>query len=480
MGTLKMNFVRILVLLCWISFSLCSILSYTRLVPGYTKFSYLNPQGVSQTLTFRGFTISGNLVLEDTAQLQSGENPLMIFEKPNLRAGTAAPFNERYKPWYKLNLIEETQGMNYNPTSNPDQFLLSIESNLVIFGPNAVIISCTGGNTDYPCSSPTILDVLDRIILRGATLNSDANLSANEAITMPTLFDRLSNPPETEDYYPVSIVGGGVRDYLTNQIAKINDIDAAIAEDYVQVAYQLKDLFVDWNNPIDSSVLDQRGIRKEQFPDRADELGCEDTELDELCYGDGLDIGPFKAGTPIFPSSYVSYNGKEIKLSQDEAKNHYLYAYSYDLDSTTRDFTFNSVYYDYLAQTFIDPTGKGISDSRNDILRIADDLTSADSSGENWSKDLGGWFRFWRFVAPRDVPNPAPDAKGYQCDPETVAQKHVCGNLIESMCALIQDGYDHTTGYNPYSFFVKLRKKRKFEDSVDGVLNSMQSLMQSD
>merc|ERR1712137_1352866 len=103
MGTLKMNFVRILVLLCWISFSLCSILSYTRLVPGYTKFSYLNPQGVSQTLTFRGFTISGNLVLEDTAQLQSGENPLMIFEKPNLRAGTAAPFNERYKPWYKLN-----------------------------------------------------------------------------------------------------------------------------------------------------------------------------------------------------------------------------------------------------------------------------------------------------------------------------------------------------------------------------------------
>merc|ERR1712032_930956 len=99
-------------------------------------------------------------------------------------------------------------------------------------------------------------------------------------------------------------------------------------------------------------------------------------------------------------SKLKRYAGSGRSLTEEESANHYVYAYSYAMDATTRDFTINCVYYDFLGDVFIDPTGKGKADSDANILRIADPLTSCDSGGCPWKKDLGGWFRYWRFIGP--------------------------------------------------------------------------------
>jgi len=456
-------------------------LQYSRLVPGHTKFSLDSAQGI-KTLTFQGFTVDGNLVCLD------GVN-FFVFERPSFRD---SPDDEKFADWYNLNLMENTLGLEYNPEKNDLQYSQAVLTNNIIFGPDAVVSDCRFGQVGGACKDVYLNDVLRFLLLRGGTLEND-NLANPNGLNLDQVLLNLTK--QNADFVPVAVVGGGVRDFETNRINDINDIDVAIAQDYKEIAYRLKDIFVEWNQPIDSSVLDQKGIRqtfgllKVRPQLKPGEVSCKERNVytEAVCFGDGLDIGPFKAGAPkddkdsaapLFPLKYS--NGKAI--SDSEKKNHYIYAYSYSLDRNFRDFTINCIYYDYLGQTFIDPTGFGIADSTASpaILRIADDLTACDSMGCNWRKDLGGWFRIWRFLTPniRNDPNGASDGKGYTLQPSTVAETHVCKYLIKTMCKLIDTGYDEYLDYTVLGFFEKFRKKRDFQlGNVQAILNPMRDQM---
>lgn len=445
-------------------------LQYDRMIPDFTKFQY----GTNQ-ITFIGFTIDGNIACQDGVDI-------LIFERPNLRKDKSD--SDVFKEWSKLNLIENTLGESYNPNQKgDDQYSLDSITNKRIFGANARIEKCKSTQN----SACDFDDVLQYLILRGGSISDTTMNLQNSGINMYEALFQLST--QNSDLVPVSIVGGGVRDYQSNKINDINDIDVAISQDYTQIGYRLKDIFVEWNQPIDSSVLDQKGIRKtfgllkirpQKFPGY-EGFDCSDRVdyTDYPCYGDGLDIGPFKTiGTKdLLPDKYTD----KKKLSSEEISNHYFYAYSYDLDKNSRDFTINCIYYDFLGKHFIDPTGLGISDADSKILRIADDLSKCSTTtGCNWNKDLGGWFRFWRFIATRDDPTSpfyAPDGKAFTAQPVGVAEKHVCGNMIKTMCGLLDNGYDSITDYTIYSFFEKLRKKRQFTGNVGVILNSMEALM---
>lgn len=445
-------------------------LQYSRMIPGFTKFEYN-----SNEITFVGFTIDGNIVCLDKVNY-------LIFEKPNLRFDK--PSGRIFQEWSRLNLLENTLGILYDPLRNGnDQFSLGSIQNKIIYGSDARIENCNLGQQNPACKGENFNEVLQYLILRGGSISDVSNEIQNSGVDMEEVLSLLSI--QNNDYVPVAVVGGGVRDFETGKINDINDIDVSIGQDYTQIGYRLKDIFVEWNQAIDSSVLDQQGIRKTfgllkirpQINPGKDSFDCDARNYftDFPCYGDGLDIGPFKAQRSN--NTYKYTNGRI--LSDEEISNHYFYAYSYDLDKNSRDFTVNCIYYDFLGRHLIDPTGLGISDATSEppILRIADDLTKCGTTtGCNWDKDLGGWFRFWRFISPAGV----ADGKGFQLQPEGVAEKHVCGNLIKTMCQLIENGYDKRTEYSIYGFFEKFRKKRNFLGNVDVILNSMRDLMISE
>jgi len=444
-----------------------STLNYNQLVSGMTKFQYTDSSR-TRTVVFVGFTIRENIVCED------GPGKFLVFERPNLRYH--GPYEPRFAAWYNLTLVEASLGIPY--MLNPDNtYDMSVPTNKRIYGADARIIECRKDPDQCIKSGLTMPQVTGSLILRGGMKE---NFNAGEQAVMTSdLLTRLSN--ESSRYFPVGVVGGCVRDFLANDIAGINDIDAAIAQEYLQIAYRLKDIFVDWNQPIDDSVLDQRGIRKEfgllkirpqEFPEPPVSCAARIDFANENCYADGLDIGPFKGHFEM--SRLKTYVGSGRRLQEEERTNHYVYAYSYAMDSTTRDFTINTVYYDYLGDVYIDPTGKGKSDSDDYILRISDPLTSCDSDGCPWRKDLGGWFRYWRFIGEPEYEDNIGtlwelDGKKYNL-PDNGAQitiDHVCHNLNKAMCRILQskEGKDEFLHYNAYSFFLKLRKKRKFTSS---------------
>jgi hypothetical protein len=78
-------------------------------------------------------------------------------------------------------------------------------------------------------------------------------------------------------------------------------------------------------------------------------------------------------------------------LHADTGENAYPYTFDHNLldDAGTRDFTCNALYYDPRTKVLLDPTGHGIKDAQDKVLRIA-----------RWStleKDDNIALRFWKF-----------------------------------------------------------------------------------
>ena len=473
----RSKMMRVIIFLCAVHFIYCSTLPISRLVPDHTMFFYQSsPDSPQSSMTYKGLTIGGNLVLSDDSTSEK-----LIFEKPNVR--TSSPDDDRFKSWYSLSLANISENIAYDPRSN-QAYDRNTPLFTKIFGSPDVIYyqNATTSQSDSYFNA-----VLDRLILRGVNVTS----------ILLELYEQGGTA------YPMALVGGCVRDFLTNNIAAINDIDVAISQDYRQIQWRLQDIFVENNFPIDSTVLDFSGLRKEfgllkvrknSYPllnNQTTSKSCKDARNstkggspDALCYSDGLDIGPFKG---------IHFDKKELKkyisgtsLSDDEMKNHYLYGFSYDMDAKARDFTINCVYYQLFPRDkgiFIDPTGKGIADAANKSLRIAEDGIPCGSNC-NWEKDLGGWFRFWRFIAPECVDGAnitfcTVDGKGYTAvsiSGEDVAENKVCENMINLVTNLKSNGKDPKTGYNIPGFFIKWIKKRDFSD-MNKILDSMDGLM---
>ncbi len=235
------------------------------------------------------------------------------------------------------------------------------------------------------CVDPELTPLLHRIY-GASTPTRNSHLPLKEILSKRTiqgvpLLDVLYHLSTYNGMYnPVAIVGGAVRDALMEVPARdICDIDIVVALPYKQLIHILKAFFTTRGKSFESALIATPGYQK------YGQLKIAATAVEK----EPLDIAMFK-----------SHRLTSAEKTQFASNADYLFGWSYVDDAKSRDFTFNALYFQFFPkQLLIDPTGYGIKDCREKIIRIANTVDFAD--------DLGGNFRYWRFLIKEYSPSDA-------------------------------------------------------------------------
>jgi len=397
----------LLVPLVWCQQAQTNLLPLSRLVPEITQFSSLAtyPFNTVAGSTFQGLTVAGNVALQSNFNQKLG-----FIERPPGRTDLTL-LNQRYEDWLAMKVKLTTLLWDTRTLPSPEE----LESNPL--WQNSVRLATAEAKakvvTRYDRGHPLytlVHNALDQLTLR--------------TIPIKDILNELSSQDQTR--YSVGIVGGFVRDSVEawrrgETTVSANDVDVAISQPYENIVYQLRDIFVNRGVAIDDTVLDHSGIRKEFGLLKVPKISKSEEPLTE---SDGLDIGPMKVAE--FPSVKRQYTNGGSFGGLGENTNHYLYGFSFAGDASFRDFTLNSLYLDISdpeAIYIIDPSGRGMDDSGESMLRFVDK--------KKWANDVGGWFRFFRFQGV----DPSKNYKGDIEDFETT-----CYNLKGLIEKLIQNG----------------------------------------
>ncbi|MEE2959218.1 MAG: hypothetical protein VYA34_00630 [Myxococcota bacterium] len=181
--------------------------------------------------------------------------------------------------------------------------------------------------------------------------------------------------------YPMYVVGGAIRDaiYLLKQKPEATD---------KEIIDLMKDIDVVTTAPPAVSRRIAKEVAPEYdgaifSPEIVDQFGC-------VLVGGSKAGLPDSAGIDIVSIRDGFVTGRP-QFHPDTAEKAIPGTFGYRLvdDVNGRDFTCNSLYYDPLSETIIDPTGSGIADAQNKILRLVD---------EKWlSYDSNTIFRYYKF-----------------------------------------------------------------------------------
>lgn len=185
--------------------------------------------------------------------------------------------------------------------------------------------------------------------------------------------------------YPLSVVGGAVRDILREKPS--NDIDIAVGGHYKELEDHLRDYFVSKGESVSKNTLFTKPKSKQYG-----QLKIMPIEKEK----EPLDVALFKVKrieeTNLDAKGEVEQDHTDIKLYHDakeKVHSKYLFGYSYDLDAKQRDWTVNALYFQLFPfPALIDPTGHGFADLKKDKLSLA--------SSDEFEKDFGGQLRFWK------------------------------------------------------------------------------------
>lgn len=181
--------------------------------------------------------------------------------------------------------------------------------------------------------------------------------------------------------HDVYLVGGIVRDMLAmttpgKESSKADILKAMNDVDFVTSAPPTALAAV-------QAALAQPGVVKAAFPD-VQQKGILPSSLT-------VDLASMASGG-VYDHPAKQSNGQTCRPA----------TFDHDLakDAGRRDFTANALYYDVHNHAIVDPTGHGVSDARNKVLRML--------PGDEWSKNDRLAVRFWKFRA-----------RGWTGDPET-------------------------------------------------------------
>ena len=173
----------------------------------------------------------------------------------------------------------------------------------------------------------------------------------------------------------VYLVGGIVRDLVAGTHEQAKDTDDEVRE-------RMKD--------IDIVTTGHPGMAASMFRAVSPELPNNGMTTDASKWGVSRSVG---MGLGLDYSSMASGGTYEVEEYHQDVKETAPPAnWDHDLvaDAQRRDFTCNCLYYDTYNDAIIDPTGTGIADAQNQVLRLA-------PSPEDAMENNGLFMRFWKF-----------------------------------------------------------------------------------
>lgn len=176
----------------------------------------------------------------------------------------------------------------------------------------------------------------------------------------------------------VYLVGGIVRDLVRGTRAGATDTDAEVRE-------RMKDIDIVTSGHPQMGKSMMRAVVGNELPksgvtNDATEWGV----VRSVGYGLGLDYSSMSSGG--------TYEVQEWNKDTKETKTPCTWDHEMGEDARRRDFTCNCLYYDTHNDVIADPTGTGIADAQNGVLRLA---PTPDEAMEN----NGIFVRFWKFRA---------------------------------------------------------------------------------
>jgi hypothetical protein len=191
----------------------------------------------------------------------------------------------------------------------------------------------------------------------------------------------------------VYLVGGIVRDLVAGTHEESTDTDDQVRE-------RMKD--------IDIVTTGHPGVAAQMFRKISPELPRNGITTDSSRWGVVRSVG---MGLGLDYSSMAAggtYESEEINTDTKEVGPPANWDHDILADARRRDFTCNCLYYDTYNDAIIDPTGTGIADAQNQVLRLA-------PSPEEAMENNGIFVRFWKFRG-----------RGYKTETETLAfvKKH--------------------------------------------------------
>lgn len=402
--------------------SLRQVPMYWRFIPEVTRFSQKNS---SQELIFHGFTIDGQLILREADKYHvipsynASDLPLVQDTYP----GNATSWASLSIPLRES--ILGSQGKAYAINESPQLSLLH----------------------------KRLLSLLQRQTIRG--------INIYELLTKMVENDGIS--------YSIAVTGGAVRDLLARilhekksktEVTLDADIDLVISAPYNALEIRLKDIFGSLGDPLTGNTFRCAGRVKSFGQYKVMHKSMITTEAEDL------DIALFKS----MRMTEELRNSPEISKAKESKDNQYLYGWSYATDAKQRDFSINALYMEVFGEPpyLIDPTGNGISDLQNGILRCID-------IDDFLLHDLGGQFRLHKMMrtAERSL-----DIARLKCEPENLSEQ-----VSLSITNRLQDLKDLSHHDLPEAiketggFLMKLQRKlfkdpRQLNENIQSILDS--------
>jgi hypothetical protein len=287
------------------------IIWLSRLVPEYTLFkanSTVKPFG-TRTYKFLGYTLASRLL-----GLPQAGGPAEVFEP---------------------HLVEvDSTTYPFDPLT-----ALSTAAQRMIYGRSVI--------TPVPPSLAAMSEYLVNFTIRGEPVYD--------------VLEALDSQHGLQ--YPVSIVGGTVRDLLGGKSGtEIVDIDMTISQTYSALGFALTDFFNNRGREVTDRVL-LTGTSKSRFGQmKVAKMAGDQEDLDVAC----LKSRSFPENDPIRVNMVSPLLAPEKEMD-------YLFGFSYVSDARSRDYTFNSVYLEPFpknASRLIDIYETGTQDAQQRLLRV--------------------------------------------------------------------------------------------------------------
>lgn len=194
--------------------------------------------------------------------------------------------------------------------------------------------------------------------------------------------------------HEVYLVGGIVRDLVTGTDPKNKKSTADVIE-------SMNDVDLVSSAPPDTlrKAFGAVGAKAPTTPLDFQQKGC-------VSNGE-MDLASLASSGAYDKSTYHPDTGESVSPS----------TFDHDLekDAARRDFTANALYYDVANKAIIDPTGTGVEDARNKVLRLP--------PGDEWKKNDKLTIRFWKLRA-----------RGWTADAATT--KAIIGQASKELAAM--------------------------------------------
>lgn len=178
------------------------------------------------------------------------------------------------------------------------------------------------------------------------------------------------------------LVGGVVRDMLAGMVPGSNKTDAQILDSMKDV-----DIVTTAHPGLHMQMMAELAHDQPEKNGKKNGLKNDASQWGVTLHGkdpDGLDLATMATSGTYRDAVYHEDLGtEEVPAAFD---------HEIDKDAERRDFTCNALYYDLHNDAIIDPTGHGIADAQNRVLRLA-------AKGENLENNHQLTLRFWKFRA---------------------------------------------------------------------------------